>query len=65
MKTEDLLLVLVAAGVTLTCFYMVVEFMSWQTAKASDHRARLVIREIYRKLHSRTKPYFARGPRRK
>jgi hypothetical protein len=65
MKTEDLLLVIVAGGVALTCFYMVIEFLSWRTAKASDHRAGLVIRELYKKLHSKTKPYFVRGPRRK
>jgi hypothetical protein len=65
MRADDLLMAFVAGGVALTCFYMVVEYLSWQTVKASDLKAGLALRELYRKLHSKTKPYFARAIRRK
>jgi hypothetical protein len=65
MRTDDLLVVLVAGGVALTCFYMVAEYLSWQTVKASDAKAGIVLRELYRKLHLKTKPYIARAIRRK
>lgn len=65
MRADDLLVVLMACGVALTCFYLVAEFLSWQTVKASDLKAGIVLKELYRKLHSKTKPYIARAIRRK
>ena len=61
---------LVLAGAGLTLLYLVAELLSWQTIKASDVRAGLVLRELYKKLHasgtklhSRTKPYLDRAKR--
>jgi hypothetical protein len=65
MRADDLLVVLVASGVALTCFYLVAEYLSWQTVKASDLKAGIVLRELYKKLHSKTKPYLVRAIRRK
>jgi hypothetical protein len=65
MRADDLLVILVASGAALTCFYLVAEYMSWQTVKASDLKAGIVLRELYRKLHSKTKPYLVRAIRRK
>jgi hypothetical protein len=65
MRADDLLVVLVASGVAVTCFYMVAEYLSWQTVKASDLKAGIVLRELYKKLHSKTKPYIVRAIRRK
>ncbi len=56
MRSDDVLMVIVAAGVALTCLYMAAELMSWQTIKASDLRAGLVARELYKKLHSKAQP---------
>jgi hypothetical protein len=57
MKTEDFLLGTVVVGITFTCLYMILEFRSWQAIRASDHKAGLMLRDLYKKLHSRTKPF--------
>lgn len=71
MKTEDVLMAFVVCGVAVTCFYMVTEFLSWQTKKASDVKTGLVLGELYKKLHAsgtklhaKTIPYVARVMRR-
>jgi hypothetical protein len=58
---------LVAAGVGLTLLYLVAELLSWQSIKAAEARAGLVLRDLYKrlytsgtKLHARTKPYLDR-----
>ena len=51
-----MLMVMVLGGVALTCLYMAAELMSWQTIKASDLRAGLVVRELYKRLHSKAQP---------
>ena len=60
MVASDLMLVFVAAGVATTCGYLFSEFMSWQTIKAAEVRAAVVLRDLYRKLHAKTKPYLDR-----
>jgi hypothetical protein len=65
MRADDLLVILVGCGVALTCFYIVSEYLSWQTVKASDIKAGLLLRELYKKLHSKTKPYIVRAIGRK
>ena len=65
MKTADVMMGLVATGVGLTAIYLIAELVSWQAIKASDQRARVVVRELYKKLHAKTKPYVARVVRRK
>jgi hypothetical protein len=65
MRSDDLLVVLVASGVALTCLYLVAEYLSWQTVKASDLKARILLLELYKKLHSKTGTYIARAIRRK
>ena len=65
MRTADVMMGLVAAGVGLTFCYLVAELLSWRFIRASDQRAGVVLRELYKKLHARTKPYVARVVRRK
>jgi hypothetical protein len=65
MKTYHLLMAVLTSGVALTCFYMVDEYLSWQSLKASDTKAKLDLRELYKKVQSATKPYIVRAIRRK
>jgi hypothetical protein len=63
MKAEDLLLVVVLAGVGVTLIYIVAECRSWRTVKAAEHRAMAELRDLYKKVHAATKPFtkqFAR-----
>ena len=60
MGTSDVILALVAAGAAVTVLYLFSEFMSWQTIKAGEEIAAMVLRELYKKLHARTKPYLNR-----
>jgi hypothetical protein len=57
MKSEDLLLAVVLAGVGLTLIYIVAECRSWRTVKAAERRAMSELRELYKKLHAATKPF--------
>jgi hypothetical protein len=57
MKAEDLLLVVVLAGIGLTLIYIVAECRSWRTVKAAEYRAMSELRELYKKLHAATKPF--------
>jgi hypothetical protein len=65
VKAEDLLFVVMIGGVVLTCLYLVNECISWRSGKAIDLKARLDLRELYKKVYSTTKPYVARVIRRK
>lgn len=65
MKADDVLMGFVLIGGALTCFYLVGEYLSWQAVKASDLRARVDLREVYRKIHAATKKPFVRAVRRK
>ena len=60
MRTSDILLGLLAAGAGVTLLYLLSELMSWQTIKAGEASASLVVRDLYKKLHARTKPYLGR-----
>jgi hypothetical protein len=60
MGTSDILLGLVALGAALTVLYLVSEFMSWQTIKNAEVQTSLMLREMYKKLHARTKPFLER-----
>lgn len=57
MKTEYVLMVVLVIGAALTCFYIVAECLSWRTVKDADHKAMHEIRELYKKIHSATKPF--------
>jgi hypothetical protein len=57
MKPEDLLLVVVLAGMALTLIYIVAECRSWRTVKAADQRAMSELRELYKKLYAASKPF--------
>lgn len=57
MKADDVLLVVVLAGVALTLLYIVAECRSWRTVKAAEHRAISELRELYKKVHAATKPF--------
>jgi hypothetical protein len=65
MRTYHLLMAVLTGGVILTCIYMIDEFLSWQSVKASDLKAKLDLRELYKKVQSATKPYIVRAIRRK
>jgi hypothetical protein len=57
MKTADVLMGVLLIGSALTCFYILAECLSWRTVKDADHKAMREIRELYKKLHSPTKPF--------
>jgi hypothetical protein len=57
MRAEDLLFVVVLAGIGLTLIYIVAECRSWRTVKAAEHRAMSELRELYKKLHAAAKPF--------
>jgi hypothetical protein len=57
MKTADVLMAVLLIGAALTCFYILAECLSWRTVKDADHKAMREIRELYKKLHSPTKPF--------
>jgi hypothetical protein len=57
MKTDYVLMGVLVLGAALTCFYLVAECLSWRTVKDADHRAMREIRELYKKIHSATKPF--------
>lgn len=57
MRTAYVLMGFVLAGGVLTCFYIVAECLSWRTIKDADHRAIREIRELYKKIHTTSKPF--------
>ena len=65
MRTEDVLWSLVACGVIVTCLYLMQEFLQWRWLKNFDVKARLELRELYRRLHTTAKPRFIRAIRKK
>lgn len=57
MRTAYVLMGIVLIGGALTCFYIVAECLSWRTIKDADHRAIREIRELYKKIHTPSKPF--------
>jgi len=57
MRTAYVLMGFVLIGGALTCFYIVAECLSWRTIKDADHRAIREIRELYKKIHTTSKPF--------
>jgi hypothetical protein len=57
MKTAYVLMGFVLIGGALTCFYIVAECLSWRTIKDADNRAIREIRELYKKIHTPSKPF--------
>jgi hypothetical protein len=57
MKTAYVLMGVLVIGVTLTCFYILAECLSWRSVKDADHRAMREIRELYKTLHATSKPF--------
>jgi hypothetical protein len=57
MTTTYVLMGVLLFGGALTCFYILAECLSWRTVKDADHRAMREIRELYKKMHSATKPF--------
>jgi hypothetical protein len=57
MRTAYVLMGFVLIGGALTCFYIVAECLSWRTIKDADHRAIREIRELYKKIHTPSKPF--------
>lgn len=57
MRTQYVLMGILLLGGALTCFYIVAECLSWRSVKDADHRAMREIRELYKKLHTPTKPF--------
>ncbi|MGO9935739.1 MAG: hypothetical protein ACLPV8_28565 [Steroidobacteraceae bacterium] len=56
MKVDDLLFVVVLSGLGLSCSYIVAEYLSWRSHQASEFKALLVVRNVYKRFHSATKP---------
>lgn len=57
MTTAYVLMGILVVGGALTCFYIFAECLSWRTVKDADYRATREIRELYKKVHSTTKPF--------
>jgi hypothetical protein len=57
MKTAYVLIGLLLVGGALTCFYILAECLSWRSIKDADHRAMREIRELYKKIHTPSKPF--------
>jgi hypothetical protein len=57
MKTSYVLMGILVIGFALTCFYILAECLSWRTVKDADHRAMREIRELYKKIHTTSKPF--------
>ena len=57
MSTAYVLMGILLVGGALTCLYIIAECLSWRTVKDADHRAMREIRELYKKLHTTTKPF--------
>jgi hypothetical protein len=57
MRTAYVLMGVLLAGGALTCLYIVAECLSWRTVKDADHRAMREIRELYKKIHTTSKPF--------
>jgi hypothetical protein len=56
MKIEDLLMLLIVGGFTLTVWYIASEVVSFKDLKALDLAGLLSARELYKRVHSVTKP---------
>jgi hypothetical protein len=50
-RMDDLLMIVVMCGVAMTCSYIAAECLSWRSLQASDLKARLVVRDLYKRLH--------------
>jgi hypothetical protein len=57
MNTAYVLIGLLLVGGALTCFYILAECLSWRSIKDADHRAMREIRELYKKIHTPSKPF--------
>lgn len=56
MKLDDWLMAVVLSGFAMTFIYIVAEYLSWRSQEASDLKVRLGLRDLYKRLHSATKP---------
>lgn len=57
MRTSYVLFCVLFIGIAVTCFYIIAECLSWRTVKDADHRAMREIRELYKKIHTTSKPF--------
>lgn len=48
MKLDDSLIVIIICGLVVTCVYIVSEYQSWRSWHASEVRARLAVRDLYK-----------------
>lgn len=66
ITSNDVMIGLVVVGVAFTVAYLVSELVSWRGLRASEKKAALIVRDLYTKLHARTRPFIRNfGPRRK
>jgi hypothetical protein len=61
MKIEDLLMIVIVGGFTLTVWYIAAEVVSFKVLRAVDLAALLSARELYKRLHSVTKPLIIKA----
>jgi hypothetical protein len=54
MTTNDLMIVIAACGLGLTCVYLAHEIVHWASIKAANKRALIQARSLYNKLHAAT-----------
>jgi hypothetical protein len=56
MKMDDWLMVVVLSGLVMSCSYIVAEYLSWRSHQISEVKALLGIGDLYKRIHSVTKP---------
>jgi hypothetical protein len=56
MTVDDLLMLLILSGFVMSSSYIVAECLSWRSGKAADVKALLLLRDLYKRVHSVTRP---------
>lgn len=56
MKVDDWLIAVVLTGFVMSCGYLVAEYLSWRSHQASEVEALLGMGDLYKRIHSVTKP---------
>ena len=62
MKSDDFLLIVVACGIGVTCFYLVYQVFHWKAVKQANHKAMLQARVLYKKLHAASRSLKRKNP---
>jgi multisubunit Na+/H+ antiporter MnhG subunit len=56
MTSDDLLMVVVVIGLVMSSCYLIAECLSWRSRQAAETKGLLLLRDLYKRMHSATKP---------